>query len=289
MKIIPQLLFIVVLFASTTVAADLPNTLRELIDDSIDWYDISLGAGSSEPTMPIVALRWPNTIRGSSDGATVIWVANGRPEAIAAMYTFKTNFVHEFNSLSRGRIVADRDDQTVWHPATNGLQFQPIDGAPEPARTRRLRLRQMKALAKEFSAKFLGWKSDNSQVEPLRRMSTPLYRYEIKDPASVQDGVLFAFVSGTDPEVVLVLESFRVGDAYQWQYAFVRRSSAGLKARHKDQLVWAASKFPKRWDPELNHIAFKYPLAEVMVEERESDDTNNGEGEVKESPTETQE
>ncbi len=41
----------------------------------------------------------------------------------------------------------------------------------------------------------------------LRLLSTPLYRY--KEEGKIADGVLFAFVMGTDPECNLLIEAQR--------------------------------------------------------------------------------
>jgi hypothetical protein len=52
-------------------------------------------------------------------------------------------------------------------------------------------------------------------------LSTPLYRYE-KPPGDVLEGAVFAFVLGTDPELLLVLEARRDEGATVWQYALAR-------------------------------------------------------------------
>lgn len=237
--------------------------LRKLIDESVNWYQLRK-SGEEVPMKPVIAMRWPNNTRGSADGATVIWVADGRPEAVCAIYPWQDLFEHQFDSLSRGTVVAERDDEIVWQPMEAGLQFRPIDGAPAPAKTRAARLRQMKALTKLFKATLLGWTNDGSQVEQLRILSRPLYRYEIENPEQVHDGALFAFVTGTDPEVLLSIESFGEPDQQQWQYAFVRRTSGGLEGRFRDKVVWGAGKYPQQRDPKLNHIGFARPLDEAL-------------------------
>jgi len=122
----------------------------------------------------------------------------------------------------------------------------------------------MKALTKLFKAKLLGWASDTSQHEELRMLPTPLYRYAIDKPDKVQDGALFAYVSGTDPEVLLVIEAFGEEGKFQWQYAFVRRTSGGVEGRFRNKLVWTAGKYPAKHKPALNHIEFNRPLDEAL-------------------------
>jgi hypothetical protein len=263
MKINVSTLLAVVL-VSAAATAEPPTKLRKLIDDSIGWFELLPSEESTEPMQPVVALLWDNNTRDSASGATVVWVAKGRPEAVVAIYPWRGLFCHEFDSLSRGTIVAKRDEKRIWNPETPGLQFRPIDDAPAPDSTRRGRLRQMKALSKQFKATLLGWKTDNSQREELRLMTTPLYRYKIEKPDKVLDGVIFAYASGTDPEVLLLIEAFGDAGQYRWEYAFVRRSSGGLQGRFRSQIVWAAKMHPQKKNPLLNHVEFSRPLDEAL-------------------------
>ncbi len=240
------------------------TNLRKLIDESIHWYQLLPSEGSTDSMKPLVIMRWPNNIRGSGDGATVVWVANGRPEAVAAIYPWKDLFCHEFDSLSRGTIVAKHKKQIVWQPTEAGLKFRAIPDAPMPARSTAARLRQMKTIAKQFRSTLLGWKTDNSQREELRLLPRPIYRYKIEDPDELLDGALFAFVSGTDPESILVIEAFRVEGKYQWQSAFVRRSSGALEGRFRDTLVWTAKRHPPQKNTHSTHMAFSRNLSAVL-------------------------
>jgi hypothetical protein len=54
-----------------------------------------------------------------------------------------------------------------------------------------------------------------------------------------EDGALFAFVLGTDPESFLFIEA-RPGDSgLEWQYAFAPMTCWALKAEHKGRPVWS--------------------------------------------------
>ena len=68
-------------------------------------------------------------------------------------------------------------------------------------------------------------------------LSQPLVRYEPQDK-QVQDGALFAFSLGTDPEAILLLESRATKEAFEWQYAFARFHYVELKATHQGREVW---------------------------------------------------
>jgi hypothetical protein len=187
---------------------------------------------------PDPVLRWTNPLRHTTAGASFLWLVDGRPEAVASFYWYtadgQTIEDDEFQSLATTGLRATRAGQMVWAPPTAGITFAPIPAAPKPAATPAERLRQMRALAREFHA-FIGRPEDNSE---LRLLTQPLYRYETKRP-EVQDGALFAFVVTTDPEVLLMIEARPVDGALVWHYGLARMSMINLSVKHKDRHVWS--------------------------------------------------
>ncbi len=131
----------------------------------------------------------------------------------------------------------------VWSPETSGVEFKEIPGAPAPAETAAARLRQMKVLADRFKVTMTGWKPDRSDREELRLLPKTLYRAQPGEPTGQDpgwiDGGVFAFVQGTDPEAILLLEAVRPNGRLHWQYACARATSAGLEARLDKTVVWA--------------------------------------------------
>jgi hypothetical protein len=148
-------------------------------------------------------------------------------------------WLHEFTSLSTGPIVAKRDGEPRWRPTAPGLEFKAVPDAPTPAASAPARLRQMRAIADEFRADDDfgggGW-------HPLRMLTTPIARYG-KAGARPEDGALFAFVEGTDPEVFLFLESRKAANgSLQWQYGLAPMGCWAVKAKHKGSEVWSLSR-----------------------------------------------
>jgi hypothetical protein len=244
-----------------------PQTLRELIDQSLEWYEVFAAADSEQPAKAQVALRWANNARGSEDGTTVLFVSRGRPLAAACIYPWDGRLEHDFESLSRDKIVARKDGVVVWQPQQAGVAFAAIPEAPAPEETRTLRLRQMKMLAEQFQATMCGWKADSSDREELRLLTRPLFRYEPQEGPAI-DGAVFGFVMGTDPEVLLLIEAVKQDDRTTWQYAFARRTSGELEGRWKKSIVWKAARFPTQHDPRLPHFTTGTPLpAEIREQE----------------------
>lgn len=235
------------------------SPLRRLMDESIAWEELFVNDRSATPMTAKVVLRWTNNTRGSEDGMTLLYLADGRPEAVCCFYPWEKSLIHEFDSMSRGTLLAKRDGVVVWNPGKPGVQFQSVPAANAPAEMPVARLRQMKTLASQFSSTMLGWRADKSDREVLRLLPQPLYRYESKR-SDVLDGAVFAFVQGTDPESLLILEAFKQGAGFEWQFAFVRRTSGELEGRHKDNIVWHVDRFPDSNDPRSTHYSLGRPL-----------------------------
>ena len=74
----------------------------------------------------------------------------------------------------------------------------------------------MRAVADEFIADddFGG----GGKYHRLRMLTTPIARYG-KAGGTVEDGALFAFVEGTDPEVFLLIEARAGEKGPAWHYA----------------------------------------------------------------------
>jgi hypothetical protein len=117
-----------------------------------------------------------------------------------------------------------------------------LTGAPRPAQSAAQRLSQMRAMARDFS----GSTTDHTERRlELRLLPQPLYRYESSDP-DVLDGALFAFVTSTDPEALLVVEARTKApaDGPVWDYAICRLTDLGLLVRHKDKEFFTAPLIP---------------------------------------------
>jgi hypothetical protein len=243
-----------------------PKKLNDLIEKSVHWYDVLPARDATTPLTPQPVLRWRNVVRGQEGEAMmVVWAHNGRPVAMASIFPWEGKMSHEFDSLSRGRKVIARDgERVIWSPESPGVEFKDVPDAPRPAKTPAARLRQMKAIAERFKATMTGWQADDTDQEQLRLLPRPLYRYELagaKDPdPDLLDGGLFAYVQGTDPEVVLALEAVGTAEKAAWQYAFARATSGGLEVRLGGEVVWTAPKHPPNRVPTLPHFTMRRDL-----------------------------
>jgi len=206
-------------------------------------YRVTTGeaGGNALQLEPKSLLKWSNPVGGSFHGSVFIWTANGRPAVVASIYKkylpLPLHLGIEFHSLTEGPAKAERDGRAEWSPVRGGVEFRPVPGAPAPADTPAGRLRQMRAIALEFSAT----KTDRKALtRPLRLLTQPVYRYESTDP----DGALFAFVEGTDPEVFLLIEARAGNTGPAWHYALARMNSVGFHVAHCGHQVWSVPVIP---------------------------------------------
>ncbi|MDZ4688958.1 MAG: hypothetical protein SH850_28105 [Planctomycetaceae bacterium] len=257
-----RIAFLLVVVFSVAAMGQGVSPLRRLMDDSLAGIELLPEPNGSSPMSHKVVMRWSNNVRGSETGMTVLYLADGLPQAVCCVYPWEQSLTHEFDSLSRGRLIGKRDGAVVWTPESAGVTFCPVPEAEAPAETPAARLRQMKSLAAGFSSTMLGWRPDRSDREELRLLPQPLYRYEATS-GLVLDGAVFAFVQGTDPESLLLIEAAK--DA-RWEYAFVRRTSGELEARHKNVVVWHAERHPPTKNPRSTHFSLNRPLDAAVLE-----------------------
>ncbi len=207
------------------------------------------------------------------EGAIFFWVgADGRPEA--AVQVFKVQnagapkglWIHEFSSLSPRPFVADFDGRPAWSPGTPGVEFRPVPGAEAPAASLAQRTRQLRAMAQEFKAADdfgkKGW-------HDLRLLPTPIARYG-KPASEPIDGAAFAFVEGTDPEVLLFLEARPGKDkgAPEWQYALAPMTVFAVKATLGGRVAWELPDRMPAGDPSRPFFDRKYEPGATGVPDR---------------------
>jgi hypothetical protein len=217
----------------------LAEAFRAFAKQEAAAYTIRL-EGSDRPLVlqPEPVMTWANPVIGTIYGDVFVWTADGRPAAVASIYRFYSPNPHrdnEFHSLALGKLTAQRDGASVWAPSRGGLELKPIPGAPAPADSAAVRLRQMRALAQEFT----GGQTSSQRVDrDMRLLAQPIYRYE-NTKGDLIDGGLFAFVLGTDPDVFLLIEARRPpAGAPEWCFGATRMHRINLRLNHRGRAVW---------------------------------------------------
>jgi hypothetical protein len=177
-------------------------------------------------------LRWPNPTRDTPDGATFVWTLDGRPLAMGCFWRFR-GLMFAFHSLSQEPIQATRGGEEVWKCDKRGFTLEPFADSPVPAKTAATRAKQIRDLARRFNCRIVG-----QGKEDLRLLTQRLYMWD-RDGDKLPDLALFAFAQGTDPEVILLLETTDTAKGREWRYALTRRSVAALEAELDGKKVWS--------------------------------------------------
>jgi hypothetical protein len=211
--------------------------------------------------------NWTNLVGEHTQlGHLFLWTDHERPAVIGTVFsTQATNpreraIIHEFHTLSPDQVfpATPRDSAYQWHPKT-GINLSAVAGAPPVGATAAQRSKQIRDIARKFSAESQGME----KKWELRLLPTPLFQYEPKSDEVLQ-GALLAMVSsaGTDPEVLLLIEARhppRDDKAWQWQAAALRFSDKDLAVRYNDKPLWSSL------DDESHRVAIKnnYTLIET--------------------------
>jgi hypothetical protein len=211
---------------------------RLCADELPRWKLTTDGVALDNPKEPV--LRWTNPAVGRVYGNTYVWLQTGRPVAVGCLFRnfhpYDT-FNGELAALAGARLVAERDGKVIWRPKDE-WKWQPVAGAAAPAATAGQRLVQMKALAGEFVVEVLDTRNNPKGDEQTPRLlPKPLYRYDAERTRTL-DGALYAFVLGTDPELLLLLECDTTAGKPGWRFGVTRMNRDAVRLRHKGLTVW---------------------------------------------------
>ena len=239
------------MFISLGAAEEPADPSRKAFERWVEYYQEVAGGYDirlkSQPDEPLEVSAEPvhvytNPSSGlDTHGAFFVWTHNGRAEAIGAIWSKLTGrgsrirYVHhEFQSLSTEPFVAKGREGLTWAPRAEGVELKEVADAPPPAKTKALRLAQMRAIARGFT----GYHVNPTEFQ-LRLLAQPLYRYEPPEDAdALGDGAVFGLFMDWDPEILLVLEIRPTDAGPRWHYAVGRFSNKPLRLEHGGRDVW---------------------------------------------------
>lgn len=180
------------------------------------------------------ALNWSNPVFGTKNGGFFIWTHDARVAAVMKTYMTKNErWFEQVRSFSTRPIVArvSKDAAPFWQPPA-APDMQRLPESPKPAATATARLVQMKALHRSFTVN--GKLASGPQA--LRPLPRQLYRYSADD---VIDGALFAYVQGTGPDVLLILEAREVDGQSHWHYSIGSIGIFEVDVQRNGKTVWS--------------------------------------------------
>lgn len=182
----------------------------------------------------------PGGETATADGSVWAWGKDGRPVALAAIFFERLpkgdeKWSCELLSLSNEPLGVQARPGWKWTPARSGIRFLPVPDAPAVAENEAGRSREMKELARRFSATET---FDEGKTDQLRLMIRALHRYANPEKGLI-DGAIYAFAGGTNPEALLLLEARADSKGRAaWYFGFARMGAASCQAKLDDQVVW---------------------------------------------------
>jgi hypothetical protein len=209
-------------------------------------YDFRLQKSSEELKFHPRAVHTyshPSGLRGTH-GAFFVWTSRGRPAVVGSIWSYEVdggrrNLAHEFDSFAESPLAATKVGGAAWTPQTV-IQPQPIPNAPVPTALPRLRLAQMRQLAKQFT----GFSHNMGEEVRLRLLPQPLY-YSKSDDSEMTDCALFCMFADWDPEIVLLIEARATDAGPRWHYSAARFNICPMRLEYRGKHIWDQGQAPQ--------------------------------------------
>jgi hypothetical protein len=117
---------------------------------------------------------------------------------------------------------------------------------------------QMRALAGEFTVELLDTRNvPRGEDQTPRLLPRALYRYDAEQTKAL-DGALYAFVIGTDPELMVLLECDTAAAKPEWRFGVGRMNRDTIHLKRRGETVWEAESF-REHHPEDEYYFFGLP------------------------------
>jgi hypothetical protein len=215
--------------------------LAEFLDDAKRYTIKSAKSDTALKLREQPILNFTNPERNQELGSVVVWLdADDRPAVMGQFFKYdaKKGRVkkHALHSLAAVELEAKVGDKLAWAPEAPGVEWKSFPDAPAVAVNQKDRLRQMKLLAQRVQVSLINPRDKEKPIE-LRRLDQPLFEYAAPK-AGVTTGAIFSYVVATDPEAILLIESFDEKGKTGFRYAFARFHFWGLNAKIDDKAVW---------------------------------------------------
>lgn len=242
-----------------------------LYQEQAQLVEVERGSDSQQQLkfVPEPVLHWSNPIRpGETNGSVFVWTSEGQVELVGTVFSYlvpgnetQRVIVHSFHSLSLQPLQGGFDGKPAWSFPVAGIDPKPIPAGPSPSRTGTTRLIQMRQLAREFAAAV----NLAGESQELRLLPQPLYRNQASS-VDVLDGALFAFVLGTDPELMLLIEARQSGDDLLWHYSTARFSDLTITLRHQGVELWTENQNARRQDPNYPYLSQRASIRPALID-----------------------
>jgi hypothetical protein len=218
----------------------------QLATEHMQQLQMRLAAGGEEVELvdrPL--LSYGDAARANKNGTLWAFGKQGRPQALLELYhgmEADAPWVHAVTLTGTDALKLQNPSGVVWSPKSAQIAPAPFSGVANPDAKKTTRLRQMKDLARRFSAHEF-WEPKNSRFE-LRLLVQPVLRY--RDAGNkIHDAAVFVLAHGTNPEVILLIEALGANlEESRWHYSLARLGSAEMHVELDGSEVWKQDRTP---------------------------------------------
>jgi len=202
---------------------------------------VSFVEGSGEAALvdkPV--FRYDDQPRRLIDATVWTWTYEGRPIAfqkIEAMDRDPRQWQHCFTSLAEDRLQVQWGGGRKYQSTEAGVAYRAVPDAPAIAPRTLERRRQLRELARGFTARILlDPRSKDSQE--MRLLTTPIFEFDDEKTKLLKGAVFGYSTNGTNPDLLIVLEARPSPDKPAWHYAPARMTTGGVTVTYGDKTVW---------------------------------------------------
>lgn len=234
-----------------------PELLQSFFRKEVEAYEIAISDSNKKLVLrPDPVINWKNP-EVLNQGSLFVWMNDKRPAAIVSIFCYQSRDEvrrrHEVISFSPQSLVARMEGQVVWKPGPADLKGFVVAEEMEVATTAPRRLTQMRTIARDIAGKHITIKQITKE---LRLMPQPLIRYEATEEGLI-DGSIFALSTGTDPEILVMIEARNTNSEIKWHLIPFRSHYDLLEMSYKNTLIWTAPYVPEL----MSSIPMQIPFA----------------------------
>ena len=186
-------------------------------------------------------------------------------EAMIHRDTGEAQWGYCFTSVTEDQVAIRWNETHNYHSKEVGINFQPLEGAPEVFEKESQRKRQARDLAKGFAARVVIDPKNNTTQE-MRLLTTPIYEYADEKTKEYAGSVFALSTNGTNPDLLVLLEPREVGRKTKWNIAPARMTSGGVTLSFRDKKVWDCPFVSPREGPFATWTFFQIPRKALSEE-----------------------
>jgi hypothetical protein len=243
-----------------------PNLLDEMTSLA-EPIKVKLADGEREADrLANPVFRYDDQPRRILDATLWVWMDGSRPVAfqkIEAVDRGRPKWSFYSTSFSTQLIEMEWPGNRRYRSTEPGIVYRAVPGAPAVAQANIQRKRQMRELARQFTARIV--LADDSSAE-MRLLTTPICEFT-DTKTKLFEGAIFGFgTNGTNPDLLLALESREENGRLLWCFAPARITTNGIRLNHQDQQVWETPHENYKEAPFSNWTCFGIPRQPAVPE-----------------------